>query len=681
MAAQAAFFRGLARGAGSVIPAGTAEAALGQLESPILSTTCPEPELARHVGEVCHRIGLTLTRARNQLTEAVELVETGRPVLIVVRREDRTQLIAIRVGEGTTIRAEVLDADGHRVITFPRDRFVEELGVADPEIASVFRVRPMGGTDQVATQSFYGRPLRRLWDFLTPDRAGIWIVVGSAIGLGILTLATPIAAQALVNFLAFGGLMQPLIVVGALLLFFLAFAGAIRVFKFYIVEILQRRVFVRVVSDLSARLPRVRVDAYDKGHGPELVNRFFDVLTVQKAGSALLIDGLDIALQATIGLFVLGFYHPILLMFDVALVAAIVFILLGLGRGAIASARRESDAKYKVASALEELANAPTTYKLAGAPEFARSRLAGLASNYITARRGHFGVVLRQLLGAVTLHAVASTALLTLGGWLVINEQLTLGQLVAAELIVSVALQSFVKFGKQLEAYYDLMAGVDKLGILFDLPTEEDHGESHVPGAGGAELELRDVTYHYPSGSTGIEDFSLRVAPNERVAVRGTRRSGKSTLADLVSGLAGRRVRPRAVRRHRHPRGRERLDPDADGPRQGLRDRAGHDPRQPAPRPLRRVGRGDARHARASRHPRRAGVAAGGAADSDHDDRRAAVPIDRAAADGRAGLRREAARDRRRRDPRRARPAVAAASARRADRSERALDARRLLRA
>lgn len=531
MDAQTQFFRALARSAGRVLPDHT-------VDSVVRPAAPTDPaELAAHLGTRCNRLGLDVAPVRVALDEAIAMVGSDRPVLLVVRRESGDDLIAMSTEDGPTVRAGVLSGGSYRELSLPRARVAEELALADAPLVAAFRVQAMGRVHVEIPPSFVDHPLRRLWHFLTPDRTEILIVVGFAIGLGVLALATPIAVQSLVNFVAFGGLMQPLIVVGLLLLFTLAFAGTIRVFKFYVVEILQRRVFVRVVSDLAARLPRVRVDVYDRGHGPELVNRFFDVLTIQKSGSALLIDGLDIVLQTGIGLLVLGFYHPLLLVFDVLLIASIAFILLGLGRGAVMTARKESYAKYEVAGALEELARAPVAYKLAGAQGFASARLAELAGDYVAARRKHYGVVFRQLVGAVTLHAAAGTALLTLGGFLVIQGQLTLGQLVAAELIVSAALASFVKFGKQLEEFYDLLAGVDKLGILFDLPLEQDVGESQAPGPAGAALELRRVSYRYPGQATGVRDVSLRIEPNQRVAVRGPRRSGKSTLADLVSGM------------------------------------------------------------------------------------------------------------------------------------------------
>ncbi|MDA0373708.1 MAG: ATP-binding cassette domain-containing protein [Planctomycetota bacterium] len=502
------------------------------------SPTGEEPNVwIARLEAVCADLGLGMTVVRPRLDEALAMTAARRPVVLLLRNGDATEVCTVTDEGGATVTVHHLEGDEHRTWTGTRSEVESEVLGSGAQVEAAFQVASLGNPGDDDRPALEGRPLRRLWHILTPDRTEVGIVVGFALGLGILTLATPIAVQSLVNFVAFGGLMQPLLVVGLLLLFFLAFAGAIRVFKFYVVEVLQRRLFVRVVTDLSARLPRVRLDAYDRGSGPELVNRFFDVMTIQKAGSALLIDGLDSVLQAGIGLLVLGFYHPYLLVFDVLLILSIAFILFGLGRGAVATARKESSAKYQVVGALEELARAPITYKLAGAPEFARARMAELTAGYISARRKHYSVVFRQLVGAVTLHAVAATSLLGIGGLLVIEGQLTLGQLVAAELIVSVALVSFVKFGKQLEAFYDLLAGVDKLGLLLDLPTEDDLGDSHLPKTPGAALRLQGVSYRYPSSGRGVGRIDVRIEPGERIAVLGDRSSGKTTLAELLGGL------------------------------------------------------------------------------------------------------------------------------------------------
>jgi len=380
-------------------------------------------------------------------------------------------------------------------------------------------------------------PFRRLLMLLSPERRDIAIVIAFAIGVGVLTLATPVAVQSLVNIVSFGGLTQPLLVLALLMLGFLLLAGTIRSFKAYVVEILQRRLFVRVVTDLGYRLPRVHVASFDRGHGPELVNRFFDVLTVQKVGASLLLDGVAVVLQTIIGLLILAFYHPFLLAFDVVLIAGIAFVLFVMGRGAVRTAIVESKAKYAVAASLEEIARNPLSFKQVGGPELARQRADALASEYVEARRLHYRVVFRQIVSSLTLQALAATALLSIGGWLVINGQLTLGQLVAAELIVSIVLASFAKLGQKLESFYDLLAAVDKLGQLLDLPLERQTGERVDHTSPGAELKLIDLSFAYGGARSALNEVNLAVQPGDRVQIVGRHGSGKSTLADLLFGL------------------------------------------------------------------------------------------------------------------------------------------------
>lgn len=415
--------------------------------------------------------------------------------------------------------------------------FLNETGLSLETDAVFLKIEPRPTLDAARNSKSGPRPMtpfRRLMRLFAPDARDLTIVVLFAIGVGILTLATPIAVQSLVNFVAFGGLVQPLFIIGILLFAFLAMAGAIRTYKAYIVDVLQRRIFVRVVGDLAYRLPRVRIDAFDTRSGPELVNRFFDVLTVQKASATFLLDGVGVLLQAFIGLVILAFYHPFLLAFDIVLVGAIVFVVFVLGRGAVRTAIRESKAKYAVAASLEEIALNPLTFKQSGGGDFAWHRTDALAAEYVRARRSHFNVVVRQIIGAVALQAIAGTVLLTLGGFLVIQGELTLGQLVAAELIVSVVLASFAKFGKQLESIYDLLAGVDKLGQLIDLPLERQDGEDREAAHHASTVDLIDVGFGYATPL--FDGLNLQIASGERVLIVGDQGSGKSTLSDLLCG-------------------------------------------------------------------------------------------------------------------------------------------------
>jgi ABC-type bacteriocin/lantibiotic exporter with double-glycine peptidase domain len=384
-------------------------------------------------------------------------------------------------------------------------------------------------------------PHRRFFALLRPERADIWIIFVFSVVNGILLLATPLAVDAVVNNIAFGGqervYLQALVILSVALFAFLALVAVIRAAQFYTMEIIQRRLFVRVSADLAYRLPRVQTTALEQTMGPELINRFFDVVTVQKSSSYLLLEGINLALATFISLVVLGFYHPFLLAFDLVLAAALAFVIFVLGRGAVRTSISESYAKHGVAGWLEQVAMFPFLFKGRGAAELAAARADALARHYVNTRRAHFRVLIRQVIGLLALQAIASAALLTIGGALVLSGELTLGQLVAAELIVGAIVASVAKFGKHLEAWYDAMAAVDKLGYLVDLPIEREGGESGSPSAPGAKVELRDVNFTYDPDWPLLSNLNLTLQPGTRAAVVGAAGYGASTMLDLIFGL------------------------------------------------------------------------------------------------------------------------------------------------
>ena len=381
-------------------------------------------------------------------------------------------------------------------------------------------------------------PHARLRALLQAERHSLWVAVVYSIVIALLSLVVPVAVQSVVNTIAFGSLIQPLVVLTLFVFVALGFSTVMNTLRAGVVEIIQRSIFARVATDVTWRLLRVRADAFDRYHGPEIVNQFFDTVTVQKAAALLLIDGLSILMQTVIGMVLIALYHPWLLAFDVLLVLAMLAIIFVFGRGAIGTSIGESKAKYKLQAWLEQLAAHLVTFKSAGGAEFAVQRSQRLLEEYLTYRKKHFKILVRQIAGSFALQAVASSALLGIGGWLVIDRQLTLGQLVASELIVAGMLSAFTKFGKQLEVFYDLCAAMDKLGGLVDLPIERSGGEANLPAGGPMRLLLKDVEVQYADGTRpAVSIRSWDVAAGERVGVTGPYGSGKSTLADLLFGM------------------------------------------------------------------------------------------------------------------------------------------------
>ena len=381
------------------------------------------------------------------------------------------------------------------------------------------------------------KPLARLWKILAAERRDIRVIFIFALFVGILALATPMAVETLVSTIAFGRTLQPILVLAIILFAFLAFSAIVQVMEKYVVELIQQRLFVRIAGDLAFRLPRVRRDALDGQFAPELVNRFFDVVTVQKVLATLLIDALDLVMMTVAGMIVLALFHPLLLGLELILMTLILFVLFFLGRGGVASSIKESKIKYMMAAWLEGLTRCSNAIKYDGGNEFAIEHADRIARKYLAARLAHFRVLFRQIVFSHGLYALGSAVFLGAGGFLVIQGQLSLGQLVAAELIVAIILGSVTKMGKHLEGFYDLMASVDKLGTLFDLSLERQDGLLSLPKTGSRGLRIRDVSYEYPNGRKVFEMINLTIESRSTVGIWGPSGSGKTTLAELLFGV------------------------------------------------------------------------------------------------------------------------------------------------
>ena len=380
-------------------------------------------------------------------------------------------------------------------------------------------------------------PYQRLGRLIQLDRIDYWVIIIYTILIGLLTLAVPLAAQALVNTIAAGVLIQPLIVLTIGVLGALLFAGILRLFKLVILEKLQQRIFARVSLHLSDHLPQVEYDSIVREFSPQLVNRFFDVLTIQKAMSKILFDGPGAALQVIIALVLMSFYSPYLLAFALFLMIFIIFVIWVLGVGGLKSSIQESTRKYEVADWLEELARCHVSFKMNSASNFSLFKADRLIALYVEARRLHFRVLFRQAMGIYLFQAIASAGVLAIGGWLVINRQLTLGQVVASEIVVVGALEGLEKLIRLMENLYDLLTGLYKVGHLTDMPAERTKGWDLPASREGSRVECRKVRFSYDGRHEILSDLDLTIQPGEHVSLVGKSGVGKSTLAMMMCGL------------------------------------------------------------------------------------------------------------------------------------------------
>lgn len=500
------------------------------------------------------QVYMHVSPVRMPLAELVWNANHDAPVVIWSSKEQRWIVVTfagwfrLRIAEGDhpRHRVSISRMELVRMLGVESVNTVVEAGIVHPERpahdlsvhAAVAKQVQMHGHEE---EHPHVSPPRRFFRLLKAERQDITTLLIFSVFSGILYLAAPLAVDAVVSNLAFGGQAQPY--VQALVILAIALLGALTLqavvsgFQYYISEIIQRRIFVRTAADLAYRLPRVKAEALDEVHAPELVNRFLDVVTVQKSTALLLLDGINLVFGSLIGMLLLALYHPSLLMFVSILLFLIVAFTWLLGRGAVDSSISESRMKYDVVNWFEEIATFPFLFKGPGGYGLAYERANQLASEYLTRRSGHFRIVMRQIIGLLLLSVMASATLLVLGGWLVVSQQITLGQLVASELIMGSIVVALAKMGKKLEAWYDTMAAMDKLGHIFDLEIEREDGEQPAKSDRGAVIMARDLSFGYHEHAMLFEHRNFSIPSGSRAAIVGPHGSGASSLLDILFGL------------------------------------------------------------------------------------------------------------------------------------------------
>ncbi|MEO0500087.1 MAG: ABC transporter transmembrane domain-containing protein, partial [Pseudomonadota bacterium] len=320
---------------------------------------------------------------------------------------------------------------------------------------------------------------------IAPDRGFITVAIIYGIGVSILSLATPISVQMLINSVANTALVTPLLTLSLALLLFLLIAVVLSALRVHIMEKFARRFYARLVAEITLHAIHARNPFFQDENRDDLFNRYFDVVTVQKAVPSILIGAFTILLQGGVGFVVTAFYHPFFLAFNMTVVTLGALIVLIWTRGAIRTGMQLSHTKYAAARWLENVGASNGFYKSQDHAYYAMDRSDAVTHDYIEARRRHYRYTLSQTVAFLLLYALSSAALLALGGWLVVQGQLSIGQLVAAELILSVAFYGIGQIGAYFDTAYDLFAACEEIGQVFEVEQENDEGRQQTRPAGG----------------------------------------------------------------------------------------------------------------------------------------------------------------------------------------------------
>ena len=380
---------------------------------------------------------------------------------------------------------------------------------------------------------------QRFFRLLELDRKDISYIYLYALFAGLITLSLPLGIQAIINLIVGGEVSSGLFLLIGIITLGFTLNGFLTVMQLTVTETLQRRIFTRSAFEFAWRIPRLKVENLTGIYPPELINRFFDTITLQKGIPKILIDSSTAILQILFGLILLSLYHPFFVFFGVILLLILIGIFWFTGPKGLKTSLQESKYKYHVAHWLEELGRAMNIFKLAGRCNLPIGRTDNLVYSYLDARKKHFRILLMQYASVVLFKTGITASLLFLGSILVIRNQITIGQFVAAEIVVLLIMSSVEKLILGMDNIYDVLTALEKIGFVTDLPLENNQGLNfaEVSMEEGINIRLDQVTFqHADADRPTLDRVSLEIKRGERVCIAGYNGAGKATLIKMLEG-------------------------------------------------------------------------------------------------------------------------------------------------
>lgn len=378
--------------------------------------------------------------------------------------------------------------------------------------------------------------LRKFLDILRFERAEIWSIYFYAIMYGLVQLTLPLGIQSIISFVLGGSLSTSIVLLIIVVIIGVFIAGLLQVNQMKIIEKIEQQLFVRYAFRYADILPKLNLSNINNNYLPELVNRFFDTVSLQKGISKLLLDIPTATIQILFGLILLSFYHPAFIFFGILLLIVLYLILRTTGNRGLETSMEKSSYKYYTAAYLQEIGRAIISFKFSRNKKLHLRSIDAHTTNYLKSSTNHFKVLLFQYWTLIGLKVLITAAMLIVGSYLLLHQQLNIGQFIAAEIVILLVINSVEKLIVNLDLVYEVLTSVEKLSMVTEKP-EEEEGNHVLKTSNGLRVKAKFVDFSYDGKSQVLKDINFEINSGEKVSIVGDYNSGKSTLLKLICGL------------------------------------------------------------------------------------------------------------------------------------------------
>jgi ABC-type bacteriocin/lantibiotic exporter with double-glycine peptidase domain len=312
-------------------------------------------------------------------------------------------------------------------------------------------------------------PWQRFWNFITGEKQTVLYLYFYAVIVGVVSLSLPLGIQSVIGLVSGGMLFDSVIVLISIVIIGVGITASLHILQIYMVELLQRRMFVKSAIEFSYKIPYIKANALEKRNLTEMVNRFYDVIIVQKGLPKILLDISAALFLFIFGIILLALYHFAFLVISLVLLVVMIIIIRVTAKKALNYSIKESKYKHLTVIWLERLSSSRNYFNAGPSFHGHMIKTDGFVGEYLKNRSKHFRVLMLQIVGLSVFKLLLTSITLIVGSILVVNKQITLGQFVAAEIVIILLISATEKLISNADVIYDVLTAFEKVGEVTDL--------------------------------------------------------------------------------------------------------------------------------------------------------------------------------------------------------------------